>query len=110
MTDFHPTRTQNIFGSATRFFGGLFPLLMSGLALQGCAVKTVPSARIYAADVQGGAKQCDAPKPTPSAGQTTDVAIKLGNDGGWCGISVSQMGPGLLTTRPACHGAGPSGR
>ena len=103
MNDFHPAQTRNTSGKARRFFRAFFAFLMSGLALQGCAEKAVPTVRVYAADVQGGAKQCDAPRPTPSAGQTTDVAMKLANDGGWCGISVSQTGPGLLTTRPA-HG------
>jgi hypothetical protein len=65
--------------------------------------------RVYAADLTGGAKVCDVPKIDPGAGKTTDAAIKLVNDGGWCGIRVRQdgnkpFGAGLLTTRPS-HGA-----
>lgn len=105
MTDSHRAPTRNLSGHATRFLGASLALLVSGLMLQGCAEKTATTsgARVYMADLQGGAKQCDAPKLTPAAGQTADVAMKLGNDGGWCGLSVSPNGPGLLISRPA-HG------
>ena len=57
----------------------------------------------------GGAKSCEVPKITPASGQTTDAAIKLGNDGGWCGLPLNQPGPkpydaGLLVDRPV-HGS-----
>jgi hypothetical protein len=80
--------------------------------LQGCSHSATDQARsklpIYAADVKGGAKICTVPQVNPTAGQSQDVAIKLGNDGGWCGLPVHQDGPapfdaGLLTARPA-HG------
>ena len=55
----------------------------------------------------GAAKACTVPPVTPAAGQLVDVAMKVGNDGGWCAIAVSNGGrpfnAGLLTTPPA-HG------
>ena len=92
--------------------GAWFALLLSGVLLQGCGQNAANPAgsklRVYAADVTGAAKSCDVPKITPAAGQTTEAAIKLVNDGGWCGLPVHQEGPkpyeaGLLITRPA-HG------
>ncbi|HYZ24536.1 MAG TPA: Ig-like domain-containing protein, partial [Rhodopila sp.] len=105
MTDSHPAPIRNVSGRATQLLGASLALLLAGLMLQGCAEKTATAAgpRVYLADLQGQAKQCDAPKLTPAAGQTADVAMKLGNDGGWCGVSVSPNGPGLLISRPA-HG------
>ena len=55
----------------------------------------------------GAAKVCTAPPVTPAAGHTVDAAIKLGNDGGWCAITVNNNGrpfdAGLLATAPE-HG------
>lgn len=89
-------------------------VLLAGVALAGCAQKpvnqvTASKLRVYAADVTGGAKTCDVPKVSAEAGKTTEAAIKLANDGGWCGIVVHQDGPkpydaGLLTAR-AEHGS-----
>jgi hypothetical protein len=88
-------------------------LLTGTLLLAGCFAKPggPPGSRlrIYAADVTGAAKVCEVPKVSPVAGQTTQAAMKVVNDGGWCGIPVHMDGPkpfgaGLLTTRPA-HGA-----
>ena len=66
-----------------------------------------PQARVFAADMAGAAKVCTAPPVTPAAGQTIDAAIKLGNDGGWCAITVNNSGrpfdAGLLAA-PAQHG------
>ena len=43
----------------------------------------------------------------PAAGRTIDAAIKLGNDGGWCAITVNNNGrpfdAGLLAAAPQ-HG------
>ena len=87
-------------------------LLMTGLALAGCSHPgSGPAAstlRVYAVDLAGGAKVCDVPKVNPVAHAQSDAAIKLVNDGGWCGIPVHQDGPkpfgaGLLETR-AAHG------
>ena len=65
-----------------------------GLVLQACAQQgpSGPTARVFAADMTGAAKVCSAPPVTPAAGQTQDVAIKLGNDGGWCAITVNNNG------------------
>jgi hypothetical protein len=88
-------------------------VLLTSLLLAGCAAPNGGLAgsklRVYAADVTGSAKVCEMPKVSPVADQTIEAAIKLGNDGGWCGIVVHQDGPkpfgaGLLTVRPA-HGA-----
>ena len=88
-------------------------LLLTGLVLAGCANNQAAGPagsrlRVYAADVTGAAKVCDVPKVTPVAGASSEAAIKVTNDGGWCGISVHQDGPkpfnaGLLMARPA-HG------
>jgi hypothetical protein len=90
-----------------------YSLLLGGLALAGCGgnpkIEPVPSKlRVFAADLQGATKTCEAPKPFLPAGQTTEVSTKQLNDGGWCDILLHQNGPkpydyGLLTARPA-HG------
>jgi hypothetical protein len=63
--------------------------------------------RTFYADLQGGAKDCTT-TPTRvslSNGSSTDVAMSVTNDGGWCGISVSRFsGPysaGLMVQRPS---------
>lgn len=85
-------------------------ILMTGV-LQACSQqpKAVPGARVYAVDLTGGAKICEVPKVKPVDGQTTETGIKVGNDGGWCGIAVRQsdskpFGAGLLASRPE-HGS-----
>jgi hypothetical protein len=86
-------------------------MAMIGLAalLQGCApqARPVSSTRLYATDFAGGAKSCTVPKVSPSAGKETPATMSVGNDGGWCGITVDDSGhpyqAGLLTARPA-HG------
>jgi len=81
----------------------------SVLLLQACADKgpAGPSARVYSADVTGGAKSCTVPRVTPAAGKETPVEMKLVNDGGWCGITVNNNGKpyaaGLLAAAPT-HG------
>jgi hypothetical protein len=81
----------------------------TALLLQACAEQrpSGPAARMYATDMAGAAKACVVPKVTPTAGQETPVPVKLGNDGGWCAITVSNGGSpysaGLLTSGPA-HG------
>jgi hypothetical protein len=65
--------------------------------------------RVYAADLAGAAKVCEAPDIAPQAGAATEVALKLANDGGWCGLRLRQGGTkpfdaGLLTVRPT-HGS-----
>lgn len=90
---------------------GLAAVMVIGLAmLQGCAsqqARQASAARLYATDQAGGAKSCAVPQVTPSAGQETPAAMTVGNDGGWCAITVDNAGhpygAGLLTARPA-HG------
>ncbi len=86
-------------------------LLLTGLLLASCApgIKSGPRLRLFAADLTGGAKVCDATKIDPVAGASSEAAIKVANDGGWCGIYVHQAGPkpfgaGLLVKRPN-HGS-----
>ena len=87
---------------------GWIAIAATALLMQGCAEKPAgPGPRIFNVDQVGGAKTCDVPKVTPTAGQETRVEVKVGNDGGWCGITVSNGGKpfaaGLLATGPA-HG------
>lgn len=93
--------------------------LMTGLLLAGCS-QNPPAAgsrlRVYAADLTGAAKVCEVPHVNPVAGAGSDAPMKVGNNGGWCGILVHQDGPkpfgaGLLTSRPnhgtvLIHGVG----
>lgn len=90
---------------------GLAGVAMIGLAvlLQGCAPQARPASgtRLFATDFAGGAKSCNVPKVSPAAGKETPAAMTVGNDGGWCGITVDNNGhpysAGLLTDRPE-HG------
>lgn len=79
--------------------------LLSGCAPQG---PPVPTARIYAIDLQGAARRCLVPRSvTLAPGKVTTATMAVGNDGGWCAISVALQGQpyaaGLLTTEPT-HG------
>jgi hypothetical protein len=97
----------------TRCRGAWTTLAMTGLLLQGCASsQTSTSAgsgtRVFSADVTGGAKSCEAPRLSLDQGQAADAQMKVGNDGGWCGLVATQnngkpFDAGLLTSRPA-HG------
>ncbi|GGC41733.1 hypothetical protein GCM10011504_20210 [Siccirubricoccus deserti] len=66
-----------------------------------------PATRIFATDLQGAAKSCTVPQQVSlSPDRPAEVSMTVGNDGGWCGISVAQSGPkpfdaGLVTARPA---------
>ena len=80
--------------------------LLSGCAQTGGPAR--PTLPVYAIDMTGAAKVCETPNVSPAAGKSTDVAIRVGNGGGWCGLSVHQDGPkpydaGLLAARPE-HG------
>ena len=87
--------------------------MAAALGLQGCtpqqaAVLAPEGARQYAVDQQGGARVCTVPKESALAdGKETSLAMTVGNDGGWCAISVGRNGSpyslGLLTARPT-HG------
>lgn len=87
-------------------------LTLAGALLQACAEKPAPAVsapqpRLFASDFQGAAKNCAAPKVTPEPGKVVQAAMKVGNDGGWCAMSVNHGGEpyatGLLTQRPV-HG------
>lgn len=81
-------------------------LVLTAMLVQGCEQpQTSASAtRLYAVDMAGGAKICSAPRVEPTNDEPTSVALKLGNDGGWCGVLVSKSGrpyaAGLVTARP----------
>jgi hypothetical protein len=87
-------------------------VLASGGLLAACSNPAAPAGstqRVYAADLAGAAKLCDAPGITPSGNAVTDATINVGNDGGWCGLRVRQGGArpfdaGLLVARPE-HGS-----
>jgi hypothetical protein len=89
-------------------------LAVTAVLLQGCGAEKSPPppeasrARTFAVDQAGAAKSCTAPRPSLTAGKPSDVAMAVANNGGWCGLLVTQAGPkpfgaGLLTVRPA-HG------
>lgn len=84
-------------------------LVATALVLQACAQKppAASGTRMFQADLVGAAKNCSVPEVTPAAGQDTPVPMKMGNDGGWCAITVDNSGKpfdaGLLVTEPA-HG------
>ncbi|HEX3350296.1 MAG TPA: hypothetical protein VHS58_19575 [Acetobacteraceae bacterium] len=86
--------------------------LGAALLAQSCAQPPPPvsTARRFASDLTGGAKNCVVPKEIRlAAGKPADVKMVVGNDGGWCAISVSQssgkpFGAGLVTAPPA-HGS-----
>jgi hypothetical protein len=85
-------------------------LALAGAVLQGCAEKPATAqsqTRLFASDFQGGAKSCVAPKPKLEEGKESSANMKVGNDGGWCGITVAQDGKpydaGLVTRAPE-HG------
>lgn len=83
-------------------------LLATPLLLEACARPPAPPGLpVYAADLKGGAAQCTASKPELQPGGRASATMRVGNDGGWCGISVTlnnkPYAAGLLTTR-AQHG------
>ena len=88
---------------------GWLAIAATALLLQACAEKppSAPAVRVFSADVTGGAPTCEVGKLAPAAGQESEVPVRVGNDGGWCGITVSNGGrpysAGLLASAPA-HG------
>ena len=85
-------------------------LVVTAGLLQACAPEQSVRGsrnRVFAVDLSGAAKVCQVPKVSPTDGQTTEVPMGLGNDGGWCGLTLQRGdGPfdaGLLMARPA-HG------
>jgi hypothetical protein len=96
---------------ATRCFAWL-ALLLTCTLLQACGPNAAPAGsrlRVFAADMMGAAQTCEAHEIAPAAGQTIEGAMKLSNDGGWCGLLAHQEGPkpfeaGLLAARPG-HGS-----
>ena len=79
------------------------------LLLAGCqAQRPASTAARYSVDFRGGAKSCSAPKELNAAsGRTTEAALAVVNDGGWCAMTLDNGGKpydaGLLTVPPA-HG------
>jgi hypothetical protein len=82
-----------------------------GAVLQGCAERPPPPvqhSRLFASDLEGGAKTCDVPKLKLDTGKEVSARMQVGNDGGWCGITLAQdsrpYDAGLLTQPPE-HGS-----
>jgi hypothetical protein len=82
----------------------------AGLLLAACSESRQQAAsgtRLFAADMTGAARSCDATKPQITDGGTAEAQIKMGNDGGWCAITVARGGKpfdsSLVTARPT-HG------
>jgi hypothetical protein len=90
-----------------RFVPGAALVLVA--LVQGCARGPLgPQTRLYAIDQEGAARVCSAPRSVAlSAGKPSQAAISVGNDGGWCAISVANAGQpynaGLLSKAPE-HG------
>jgi hypothetical protein len=68
----------------------------------------VSNTRLYAIDQQGETKDCKVNDVPPQPGKQVADSISVGNDGGWCALTLSTTkgapyGAGLLTQRPA-HG------
>jgi hypothetical protein len=83
--------------------------LAAAALLQACNTprQTASGTRLYANDLAGGARLCTVPDVSVTAGKESAVPMIVGNDGGWCGVTVAQGGrpfaAGLLATRPS-HG------
>ena len=83
---------------------------LAGALLQGCASLSAPSgppARLFAADMNGGARTCDVSPPAVNAANVAEITMKVGSDGGWCGIRVNKGGrpyDTFLLTARAEHG------
>ena len=82
-------------------------VLASGCAQQS-APEAAPSRRVYAIDLAGGARVCTVSSFSINPGRESVAAMTVGNDGGWCNVTVHQPGPtpydaGLLTVEPS-HG------
>ena len=93
---------------ATRASAGV--MLTATALLAGCAQPPPPgpTARLYAIDLAGAARRCTVGPVAPVAGKEVVARMTVGNDGGWCALTVAQPGPqpyaaGLLTEDPA-HG------
>lgn len=90
-------------------FAPLCALALTALLSAACSQipPPAPPARLYAIDQAGGAKSCIAASTQLIDGKNASVPMSVGNDGGWCGITLVRAdGPysaGLLTARPA-HG------
>lgn len=96
--------------AGARRHGAIAAFLTIGALLAACSPtgRSGSTLRTFAADLAGGAKVCEVPEVSPGKAADLKVAIKVVNDGGWCGIRLHQPGPepyaaGLLTAR-ANHG------
>ena len=83
---------------------------LGGIAvlLSGCDTPRLARTPVYAVDINGGAKSCTVSPVELSAGKHVVATMAVGNDGGWCGVTVAQSGrkpfsAGLVQTR-AKHG------
>ena len=103
--------------SRARRTAGCATVLALAVLLAGCAgppptpVATGPAPRVYAVDLAGAATKCTVGKITPKPLASVTAAMTVGNDGGWCAISVQRPGkdgpgpyPAGLLTRRAQHG------
>jgi hypothetical protein len=90
---------------------GSLPTMTILAVLAGCAKPPPPvvsTTRVYAVDQQGAAKTCKVSDVAAAPGKQVPVEMAVGNDGGWCALSLSApdhspYGAGLLTDR-AAHG------
>ena len=91
-------------------FAGPACLLVVAGAITGCQDNAPRGAAtpIYSMDVTGGAKNCVVSAVDLTEGKPATATMTVGNDGGWCGVTVAQSGRkpfavGLVQTR-AQHG------
>ncbi|MCQ4161738.1 cadherin-like domain-containing protein [Roseomonas sp. GC11] len=95
--------------SSTLWAALALPALLAACAKSDGPAPTAASRLpVYAVDLQGKSSICTLPAEGPRLvdGQQAETTMTVGNDGGWCGVSVARPGPepfdaGLLIARPA---------
>lgn len=80
------------------------------LLVTGCQEPRAPRTPLYAVDFTGGAKTCTTSAVDLTGGKSADATMTLGNDSGWCAITVWQARaaqPGGLLGRSGTVGHKP---
>lgn len=86
----------------------LLALLAAAAVLPGCNNGQVANAPEPPFSTEGIARSCTASTVDPAAGATATATIAVGNDGGWCALTVAETdgmpyATGLVRVRPQ-HG------
>jgi len=106
-----PRVAVSVPSSAPRLAALALLALLAGCAAPPKPRPTGPAPRLYAIDLQGAAKFCKVAPVKPQADKTVAATMTVGNDRGWCAITVHRTeagaaepyAAGLLTAR-AEHG------